>query len=408
MSTMDVVLRVVFFAICFRHAAFTDSPCVIELECPECIPDNMPLVTSHRSANGTIVANAGDEVLLVCSGGKFLAYPLRDTIAVVCERGRYRVRQDGSLKHLIELGCQENVFEDVLHEVEECGPPLQGRAYQTWAAGGPRHLATLCFDADAALLRRARTRGGGELRLRAHSHRAAPLSLLGNFNHMFDATNRRDAERLYSDDAAMTRRLRELLKHDRFAFADQTLTAARVLSPHYFDDQNMRVTEFASNKVAVWRSVAAGNLRHLQHDVALALRASRPHALTVVAGTHGVATTRAGGRRELFLRAGGRFPLPRYVWTVVHDARRRRALALVLLNDPFVAVSEIEESVFCESACGGVSWLRDLKRNRNYESPVYGLVFCCSLQNFTSVVSNMPSDIIKDLPDIGMLTDLND
>lgn len=91
---------------------------MIELACPECIPDNMPLVTSHRAAGGAVTAASGDEVLLSCGGGgKFAAYPLLGALAAVCEAGRYRVRHDNALRHLLELGCQENVFEDVLHEV---------------------------------------------------------------------------------------------------------------------------------------------------------------------------------------------------------------------------------------------------------------------------------------------------
>ncbi|XP_059050781.1 uncharacterized protein LOC131845698 [Achroia grisella] len=406
---MDTLLRAVLIVFCFKYAAFSDSPCTIELECRECIPDNMPLVTSHRSENGTITAAAGDEVVLVCSGGKFLAYPLRDTLTVVCKQGRYRVPHDGSLKHLIELGCQENVFEDVLHEVAGCAPPLQGRAYQGAGGGRVAHVAALCYDADRGLLRHAHLTAarGNDLRLPPHSHHTAPLTLLGNFNHMFDAKNRQDAEMLYSDDARLNRRLHELLKHEPHTFADQTLTAVKLLSPHYFEDQNMRVTDFASNKAAVWRSVAAGNLLHLQRDVARAIRLTHSRAVAVVTGTQGVAEMRTGHHQtRLFLKAGERFPVPKYIWMVVVDYSRRRALAVVVLNDPFVAVSEIKEAVFCDSACNAVNWIHELKKNRNYETPVYGLAFCCSLQNFTKVVTDVPSDLRMNISDFGVLTDL--
>lgn len=89
----------------------------MELSCAECVPDNMPLVTSHRAANGSLRAEPGDEVTLACGGGKFLAYPLLDTLVAVCEAGRYRVRRDRALRHLLDLGCQESIFEDVLHQV---------------------------------------------------------------------------------------------------------------------------------------------------------------------------------------------------------------------------------------------------------------------------------------------------
>ncbi|XP_026325156.1 uncharacterized protein LOC113234113 [Hyposmocoma kahamanoa] len=395
---------------CVKLASLMDPACVIDLECEECVPDNMPLVTSHRAANGSVRVEDGDEVTLACGGGKFLAYPLRESLGAVCRGGRFLAHPDGALRHLLELGCQESVFEDVLHEVEHCAPPLQGRAVRTRApgSGAPRHLATLCFDADRAVAAFARAGNApAGLALPPHSEARAPLSLLGNLQQLFDARLRADARRLFSDDARLERRLRGLLRPERVALAAQALTAAPLLAPRYFDGQSARAAGFEAGAVLAWRGVAAGNLRHLQRDVARLLRAAPPRALDVYAGTHGVLSLRAGAaRRPLFLKPG-RFPVPQYVWTVVHDAAARRALALVLLNDPFVAVSEIRERVFCESACGRAAWLRDLRENRNYEVPAQGLVFCCPVHDFAAVVAEMPRRALADVPagDAGMLVD---
>ncbi|CAK1586554.1 unnamed protein product [Parnassius mnemosyne] len=405
------MLRRVLLFCCISSAVLTDPPCVIELECAECLPDNMPLVASHRASNGTVTAEAGDELVLECRGGKFLAYPLLATLSAVCEAGRYRVARDGTLRHLLELGCQENIFEDVLHEVEYCSPPLQGRAYQLQTAHGAHHLATLCFDQDRGVATRALATNSpsNALPLPQHRDHASTRSLLGNFNQMFDSSTRNAAEKLYSDDVSTNHRLREILKHDRFTFADQTLTSAELLSTHYFDDQYMRVAKFVSNKVAVWRSVATGNLHHLHRDVAKFMKMSRPHTVVnVYAGTHDVLSLRTGHTKTKIFLKPERFPVPKYIWTVVHDKKQEKALAIAVLNDPFVSVSEIREAVFCESACGSVSWLHELRRHRHYESPVYGLVFCCNVHNFTRVVTEMPEDIVKNVPvgNAGMLTDL--
>lgn len=298
-------------------------------------------------------------------------------------------------------------------QVENCRAPLQGRAYQMQEAGtrNVRHLATLCFDEDraVALWLHVTNAPRNQLQLPPHSEQRSPLSLLGNFNHMFDAKTRHDAEMLYSDDVRMNRRMQEIFKHDRISFAGQTLTSAKLLSKRYFDDQNMRVTDFVSNRVAVWRSVAEGNLRNIHKDVAKLLELSRPHdELQVYAGTHGVLSVRSGhARKNLYLKSGNRFPVPRYIWTVVHSKKRELATAIVLLNDPLVAVSEIKEAVFCESGCGSVSWLHELRRNRNYETPINGLVFCCSFHNFTNVVTEIPRDEITVSNDVrGMLNNL--
>ncbi|KAI5644214.1 DNA/RNA non-specific endonuclease domain-containing protein [Phthorimaea operculella] len=372
----------------------------------------MPLVTSHAAAGGAVTAQHGDEVVLACYGGKFIAYPLLETVSAVCEGGRYRARHDGQLRSLLELGCQEDIFEDVLHSVDHCAAPLQGRAYQTRepTSGRTRHLATVCFDADRGVAQWARATNAprNALPLRAHNERPSPLTLLGNFNHMFDAKTRHEAERLYSDDARMTKRVLEQFKHDGYAFADQKLTPGKLLATDYFEDQNMRVTDFVSNQVPVWASVEQGNLRHMHRDVARFLRQIHAHsALDVYSGTHGVLSLRAGNaRREVTLKQG-RFPVPKYIWTIVHDAVTHRAIALVVLNDPFVAVSEIREDVFCESVCGRVRWLKDLPKQRNYEVPLYGLTFCCTVHDFTSIVPSMPKDILRDVPpgNAGMLLD---
>ncbi|XP_037971569.2 uncharacterized protein LOC105391742 [Plutella xylostella] len=413
---MGDLLRSVVFLSCFAVVVLTEPPCIFELECPECVPDNMPLVTSHRAANGSVAAASGDEVVLACHGGKFLQYPMDELIIAVCEGGRLRVRQDGARRHVLELGCQESVFEDVLHPVENCGPPLQGRAYQFQYlhAHTTGHLATLCFDQDRAIAVRSHACNGKSnlLTMPAHNEQnRSPLSLLGNFNQMFDTKNRNDAEKLYGDDVSLNKRLQELLKHERYTFADQVLTSGKLLSGHYFDDQNARVTEFVSNKLAVWKSVATGNLKNIHKDVAKIMHMTRSHTvLDIYAGTHGVLSLRTGhNHTDVYLKPGQRFPVPKYIWTVVHDKKNHKAAAIVLVNDPFVAVSEIRETLFCESACSRISWLHELRRNHNYETPVYGLVFCCNVHDFTNVVNEMPKNVFKNVhaSNDGLLTNFN-
>lgn len=262
-------------------------------------------------------------------------------------------------------------------------------------AGGVTHLATLCFDSDAGVARWSHASSAGALRLPPHEERAAPLSLLGNFDHMFDASTRHAAERLYADEPRLNRRLRIMFEHERFSFAEQELGSAALLSRGYFDERMGDVTDLVSNRVAVWRSVAAGNLRHVHRDVAALLRRSRSRsvagAVDVYVGTHEVATLNAGSPRpELYLKAGRRFPVPRYIWTAVHAPATNRGVALVVLNDPLVTVSEVRAAVFCESACGSVTWLRHLTRHRNYERPVNGLAFCCHLRDFAAHLDRFP------------------
>lgn len=147
----------------------------------------------------------------------------------------------------------------------------------------------------------------------------------------------------------------------------------------------------------MWSSVAKGNWANLQKDVSDLLKASRNSTtLEIFAGTHGVASLRSVPPVELYLKPERRFPVPKYLWTVVQSAARGEAVALVTLNDPFVAVSEIRDAVFCESMCGQVPWLHTLQRSRNYETPLMGLVFCCSLRDFARVVTEMPRELMDE------------
>lgn len=90
---------------------------MIDLRCEECVPDHMPLVTSHAAEDGVLTLEEGARVTLSCGAARLLTEPTRAMLEAVCERGKYRLLHDGSLRHLFELGCQEDVFEDVQHQV---------------------------------------------------------------------------------------------------------------------------------------------------------------------------------------------------------------------------------------------------------------------------------------------------
>ncbi|XP_032520346.2 uncharacterized protein LOC116772316 [Danaus plexippus] len=404
---MGRLLQAAILLCCWSWIYTTESSCVFDLECPECIPDNMPLVTSHRAHNGSVLVAEGDEVTLSCGASRFVLFPLRATVTARCSAGLLRVAGEATLRHVLDLACQQDMFGDALHSVEGCAPPLQGHSYQLQeSSAGPRHLALVCFDEDRGLpvFTQAVSSASHELRLAPHSDRSSPLTLFGNLNGMFDANTRAVAEKLYSDDERLNRRLHELFKHERISFASQRLTSGRLLAPHYFDDQNMRVAEFTTNKVALWTSVAEGNWRHLQRDVARLLRARG--GLVVASGTHGEGALRAAdGRRPVRLR-GERFPTPRYVWSLV--AGGGRALVVLVLNEPFVSVSEVREAVFCESACARVSWLRELRRARRFETPLYGLAVCCEAHEAAEKVPEIPRHLLADVPRGagGVLTEL--
>lgn len=97
----------------------------------------MPLVTSHRAANGSLRLADGDALQLSCGAGRFLAAPTAAALAARCRAGRYVAL--GRLLHLRELGCQQSIFEDVLHQVSNS---RTARPYVIYIHCGCAYMAT--------------------------------------------------------------------------------------------------------------------------------------------------------------------------------------------------------------------------------------------------------------------------
>ncbi|KAL4713116.1 hypothetical protein ACJJTC_004502 [Scirpophaga incertulas] len=142
--------------------------------------------------------------------------------------------------------------------------------------------------------------------------------------------------------------------------------------------------------VAAWLSVAEGNWRAVQRSVAKFVRTARASrgALAVIAGTHG----------ESGLRLSERVSIPKYLWTVVVSGRR--AVALIVLNDPFVSLHDASVT-HCRSVCERLSWLREAA-----DTPVYGLLSCCYAADLN--ITELPSTFIEGVSpgDSGLLADL--
>lgn len=329
-----------------------------------------------------MVLRAGEEARLSCGEGGFMVQPGRRDYRVTCRAGRYVPDGETDGRHLVELGCAAAAVRDVRVDAALCPGPGSGREYRA----GDTRLLQLCYDEERALpLRASMATVGDPPEPRRHSRRAG---MLASLDGVLAARALSETERLLSDERRLTARLRALHGPQP---AGLTLTSAALLPPEYFSDVQVgRAASLLSSRAAVWSAVSGpgGNLRALRRDVSALLRSARAAGvrLRVYSGTHG----EQGGRL-----AGDRLPVPRYIWTVV--AGEGRGVALVLLNRPQVAVSEVREAVFCESVCGRLSWLRSLTRDRRYETPLLGLVFCCEVHEFSSQVSEMPLEEVRDV-----------
>lgn len=364
------------------------------------MPDFLPVVSSHSTTNGILDIPNGEEVHFSCHESKFVSYPEKNSIKAFCENGVFRILDDNMVTvRLCDLGCQTDHFEDVLHEVEFCPNPYQGRSYQHRHAT-VFHLAEICYDAELGQTTFAHMSLSKDNNIVSKAHiddQQVKLSILGNFNMMIDKSNKIEAQKVYDNNISINKKLRHMLDSQKFNYADQILVATKLLPSVFFGNQNGRVANFVFNKAAVWRSVAKGNLKSLQDDIVEGFKRNVTNVnetIEIYVGTHEVLSLSVGDRADqhnVYLKPGKKYPVPKYIWTVVYNKHIHKAVALVIVNNPFISISEIRQTVFCPSLCNLVNWTRHLKSSNNYERSAYGLVFCCDIHSFAKIVKNTPN-----------------
>ncbi|XP_077297521.1 uncharacterized protein LOC143919180 [Arctopsyche grandis] len=388
---------IIFFTLNF-HLTVCKEPCIIDVDCYDCLPDYLPEVTSHTAAENLVMASHGDEVTLHCHKTTFKAYPGRSVLKTVCDDGYFKISEE--TKHISELGCQADYYEDISHEVQFCNNSLQGRSFQYHNAltSNVEHLAEVCYDPEdkRTIFLHMTPHNRNNIEKDQHHDTHNKISMLENFNKMYDISAKVESEQVYYDDVAMNKKMLTLFGKTNFNFADQTLTATKLLSPRFFYNQKRRITNFSSNKVAMWRSIADGNYQNMVLDVASGFCHNSTDVVEIFIGTHEVLTLPTQhGHQEMFLKPGRRYPVPKFIYTIIYNKSQHKALVLVVLNNPFLSISEVRNTVFCPSVCQQVQWLNNLKKNNNFERPNYGLTFCCDMHSFGAVVRDGPNLILN-------------
>lgn len=386
--------------IIFHHffILYFTEPCIIDVDCYDCLPDYLPEVTSHITTDNFVTASHGDTVTFHCHTSTFKAYPAKNLLKAVCNDGNFKIFEE--IKHISELGCQADYYVDISHKVDYCNNSLQGRSfqYQNAVTSNVEHLAEVCYDPEdkRTVFVHMTPQNRNNIEKDQHLHTHNKISMLGDFSKMYDISAKVESEQVYYDDMAMHKKMLTLFGNKKFNFAEQTLTATKLLSPQFFYNQKRRITNFSSNKVAMWRSIADGNFKNIVLDVVNGFCHNSTDVVEIFMGTHDVLTLPTEhGNQEMFLRPGRRYPVPKFIYTIIYNKSQHKALVLVVLNNPFLSISEVRNTVFCPSICHQVQWLNNLKKNNNYERPTYGLTFCCDMHSFGTVVNDGPNLILN-------------
>lgn len=143
---------------------------------------------------------------------------------------------------------------------------------------------------------------------------------------------------------------------------------------------------FYINTVPQWQAINNGNWKSLEFAVRK-LATSLGEEFKVITGSHEVLTLEntKGKDTEMYLVAGNKLPVPKYVWKIVYSLATKKAMAFVSLNNPFVT-EVTDDDYLCKDICEDYSWGSDA-----WSIPEKGLVYCCDVKQLKAVVKTIPA-----------------
>lgn len=143
-------------------------------------------------------------------------------------------------------------------------------------------------------------------------------------------------------------------------------------------------TFFFLNACPQWTTIDEGNW-HLVESMVRKLRNSVNEQLQIITGTHEILELkdRSGSFKQLYLSQRGRkFPVPKYIWKLIYSEKTKKAVILVIYNNPYEATAKY----LCSSVCNTHGWYSE-----EWSDIKHGFVQCCSFVQFKQVVRGVPT-----------------
>lgn len=150
--------------------------------------------------------------------------------------------------------------------------------------------------------------------------------------------------------------------------------------------QYLPITKLAWNYAIVNDEDSLENFDHLQDDI-MELTLDNVEIYT---GSSGTLTwkTKEGDQVDVLLKPN-RFPVPKYLWTVVRSGTK--AVAFAIFNKNNISDRDLLKDSFCPSKCEEISWIRNLQNEKQYRKVESGFVLCCELNEFRRTITEMPN-----------------
>ena len=150
-----------------------------------------------------------------------------------------------------------------------------------------------------------------------------------------------------------------------------------------------RATFHFANVAPQWQTFNGRNWNSLEMSVRDYADKNKVN-LEVYTGTHEAATLPdvAGVQRELHLyhdkNNNQGLRVPKFYWKVVYNPKTQEGIALVGINNPYVA-NPSGDYIFCTDVCSKVSWLQWDQKNVQK-----GYSYCCEVDDFRATVKTLP------------------
>ncbi|XP_017043460.1 uncharacterized protein LOC108089610 [Drosophila ficusphila] len=157
-----------------------------------------------------------------------------------------------------------------------------------------------------------------------------------------------------------------------------------------------QATFFFVNAAPQWQTFNGGNWERVEDSVRKFV-ADENITADCYTGTWGVSTLPDvnGTERELYLdfdeNNNGLIPVPKLYFRVVVDRESQKGIVLIGVNNPHVDLEQIKrEYIVCEDIGNQLTWVswtkEDLKKGYSY---------ACTVEDFTSVVKDLPLDDLQ-------------
>ncbi|XP_001858177.2 uncharacterized protein LOC6043286 [Culex quinquefasciatus] len=161
---------------------------------------------------------------------------------------------------------------------------------------------------------------------------------------------------------------------------------------------HQRATFWFLNVAPQWQKFNSFNWQRVETGVK-DLIAQRGLEVTVYTGTYGILELpdANGDMQQIFLdfdpNNGGRVPVPKVFYKVLHDEWHDAGIALIGVNNPHATPEQIQQDyVFCEDVSDQIKWLK-----WKPENILGGYSYACDVNEFNAVTKHLPLGKVEKL-----------